>query len=140
VFAGFGAAPAQLRQEVVPHPGEGQLQVVITERDDELAPLRLNELAQRVPDGNKRLVLDDAVELVGGAGGVKVPGVGLGKEIDQVAVDDQSLVGPLRLKQLRHQAGECLSLVEDLPCFAFPAEVEVGNHMDFFVRLKGTHR
>jgi hypothetical protein len=101
---------------------------VVAQGDDEGSPLRADELPEGVPDFDERGVVEYAVELIDGTQGVEVGGVRLGEEIDQVAIDHQSLsVLSLQTQEVVDESSELIPLLEDLAAGRLPPEVEVGD-------------
>ena len=115
--------------EVIAHPRQRQLEVVIAERDREVAALGPHKPGERRPAGREGRVADDPVELAHGAGRIERDGVRFGEKVDQIAIDDQRHAGGRQCPDMLDESRERVAGIEDLE--AGPAtHMQIGDRIE----------
>src|SRR5262249_53102014 len=89
-----------------------------------------NETLQRRPDRGKGCVIRNALKLRSGTHRVEVSRAGLGKKINEVAIDDQRQTPTDRpLRKHVDKPGEQIATLEDLIAL-LSSEMQIGNHVN----------
>ena len=129
-------AVSEKSEEVRRDPGERELEIVVAERDDQVASLDIPP--EGVPCGFELRVREDSIQLRGRVDWVEGDRRGLGQEVDDVPVDDQRGVLRRALAQVVQKCGEQGALSKDLEAF-LASHVEVRNHRELLEGWSGNH-
>ncbi|EYF06718.1 Hypothetical protein CAP_1415 [Chondromyces apiculatus DSM 436] len=131
----LGVVSGDAPHEQLCHRGQRQLHVVVAEHQHQHRAGRLHEPCERIPHRPERLVLEDPLQLGGGAQRVEVSCTLFGEEVDDVPVQHEP--HPARLRHLAEVVDDgCqrAALVEDLVP-RDPAEVQIGHDVNLVERV-----